>query len=416
MLSKRVLALACLLSSQVLAQTRSKTCNVPPASGTADSTPAILDTFKNCSSDSVVVFKEGADYNIFTPLTFPTLKNVEIRMGGILHFPKDIPTVQKIVAAGGDKIFWIIIKGTNVDWIGSSSPNNGWIEAYGQNWYDTNPVGTGGLPNRPKLLQYKVVKGSLVNFKVRKPIAWCVSLIGSDVTVDGAIIDASSTSGRGAFNTDGFSINGNGFIIKNSKIMNGDDAITVHTGTNDFVFRDSTIGYETHGLSIGSLGMTPSKTESLSNLLFQNITMMGGLYGARIKSWAGGKGLVTNVTWDNIKMTNVTFPAFVTQIYQDQGKPKNSADFTWSGFTGTINSKNPGDASCLSKPCWYEQDLPPLKHNEAPIFLCASAKSCSNFVVKNFNLKNDEGVANTALCKNVDKTSSPNLGVTCTTF
>lgn len=105
--------------------------------------------------------------------------------------------------------------------------------------------------------------------------------------------------------------------------MNGDDAITVHGGAHDFIFRDSTIGYETHGMSIGSLGKDPATFEDISNILFQNITMQGGLYGARFKSWVGGKGLVKNVTWTGIKMTNVTFPAFVTQTYQDQSVTKN---------------------------------------------------------------------------------------------
>lgn len=117
-------------------------------------------------------------------------------------------------------------------------------------------------------------------------------------------------------------------LISIIEIMNGDDAITIHHGTRDFVFRDSTIGYETHGMSIGSLGKDPAKFENVSNVLFQNITMQGGLYGARFKSWLGGKGLVENVTWAGIKMTNVTFPTYITQTYQDQSvskKPNSSS-------------------------------------------------------------------------------------------
>lgn len=106
--------------------------------------------------------------------------------------------------------------------------------------------------------------------------------------------------------------------------MNGDDAITVHDKTHDFVFRDSIIGFETHGMSIGSLGKDASKSESISNLLFQNITIDGGLYATRLKSWVGGQGLVKNVTWTGIKMRNVTFPAFITQKYQDQIVDKNT--------------------------------------------------------------------------------------------
>lgn len=217
MLSTKTFVLACLLSLQTLAQsTRTKTCNIEPAKGTEDSSTAILAAFKECHSNAKIIFKEGADYNIFTPMVFPTLKNVEVHMGGTLHMSKDIPAVQKIVAAGGGKLYWMKLKGSDVDWIGSSNEKYGWIESYGQKWWDANEVGKGGLPNRPKLFQFTVTKGTLQHFKARKPIGWVVSLGGSDITVSNANIDAASTSSRFPFNTDGFSINGPKITITNS--------------------------------------------------------------------------------------------------------------------------------------------------------------------------------------------------------
>lgn len=216
MLSTKRLLLTCLLSLQTLAQSRSKICNIEPSKGTEDSSPAILAAFKSCTSNAVIVFKEGADYNIFTPLAFPALTNVEIRVGGNLHLPKDKPAVQKIVAAGGGKLHWLILKGSNVDWIGSSNPVNGWINSYGQSWWDANPTGQGGLPNRPKLLQFKVTKGTLQYFKAKKPIGWVVSLDGNNIAISNANIDAVSTSSKFPFNTDGFAINGNGISVINS--------------------------------------------------------------------------------------------------------------------------------------------------------------------------------------------------------
>lgn len=52
---------------------------------------------------------------------------------------------------------------------------------------------------------------------------------------------------------------------------------------------------------------------SVRNIKFDRITFAGGLYGARLKSWVGGQGLVENVAWTNIHMHNVTFPIFITQ-------------------------------------------------------------------------------------------------------
>lgn len=47
-----------------------------------------------------------------------------------------------------------------------------------------------------------------------------------------------------------------------------------------------------HGLSIGSLGKAGS-VANVSNILFENAVMVNSLYGARFKSWSGGKGIAT---------------------------------------------------------------------------------------------------------------------------
>lgn len=46
-----------------------------------------------------------------------------------------------------------------------------------------------------------------------------------------------------------------------------------------------------HGLSIGSLGKN-GQVANVSNILFENAVMMDELYGARFKSWSGGRGSV----------------------------------------------------------------------------------------------------------------------------
>jgi hypothetical protein len=67
-------------------------------------------------------------------------------------------------------------------------------------------------------------------------------------------------------------------------------------------------------MSIGSLGKSQNKFANVSNIHFDRITVAGGLYAARLKSWVGGQGLVSNVSWTNIKIHNVTFPFFITQV------------------------------------------------------------------------------------------------------
>lgn len=69
------------------------TFTVPHVDG-ADDTPALLAVLPTYATNSTILFQQGIHYNIFTPIKFPTLNNVEIRVEGNLSYPSDIPTVQ----------------------------------------------------------------------------------------------------------------------------------------------------------------------------------------------------------------------------------------------------------------------------------------------------------------------------------
>lgn len=59
-------------------------------------------------------------------------------------------------------------------------------------------------------------------YKSWKPIAWNTQLIGNNITVSNARIEATSNGGF-PFNTDGFGVTGSNIIIQDSIINNGDD-------------------------------------------------------------------------------------------------------------------------------------------------------------------------------------------------
>jgi hypothetical protein len=216
-------------------------------------------------------------------------------------------------------------------------------------------------------------------------------------------------------------------VIEDSVIYNGDDAIAVGSGSHNVVFRRNTIGYLTHGMSIGSLGSNPSSFANVTNILFDDITVATGLYAARFKSWSGGQGLAQNITWSNIRAFNVSYPIFVTQVYYNQAdggtgtgqsnvtQAVNMNEFTWTNFTGTINSYQSGDGSCVSDPCWYDIGLPSnLNHTEAIIILCATKSSCQNFELNNIQLFPQSATPPTQICLGVGGQTNPDLGMECT--
>lgn len=69
------------------------TFTVPHTDG-ADDTPGLLAVVGNYTANSTILFKKGVTYNIFTPITFPKLTNVEVSIQGNLTYPSDISAVQ----------------------------------------------------------------------------------------------------------------------------------------------------------------------------------------------------------------------------------------------------------------------------------------------------------------------------------
>lgn len=430
-----------LLSSTLAecAPPRHRACVIPSkyasSNGTADDSPAIASAFARCSTNAVIVFSEGVDYNVFVPIAATNLTNVSIQMQGNLHLPQNITYVQAIVNGTGANSYtttpyWFRFAGPHLDYIGTANVTNGWINSYGQAWWDANPVNGTGILGRPHLLSLNTTNGSMKHFKSRNPIAWNVQLVGDNINVSDSIIDAYSTTGSFPFNTDGFGVTGTNIKITNSVIFNGDDAIAVQSGSHNVLFEGGTIGYQSHGMSIGSLGQNQGLFANVSNIKFNDITVVNAVYGARFKSWVGGQGLVKNITWSNIRTYNVTFPIFVTQTYFNQGsnqtqlesgaiqgRPNNSSvvmhDFTWANFTGTVNTFEPGDGSCASDPCWYNVGLPDLKHTEAVIIECNTNSSCHNFALENIQLYPQSLAPPTVKCFNATAALNPNLGFQC---
>ncbi|KAH8762199.1 pectin lyase fold/virulence factor [Hyaloscypha sp. PMI_1271] len=388
---------------------RSKTCVVPSkylaSNGTADDSPAIISALAKCSKDAVIAFCEGLNYNIFNPTSAKDLSNVEIRMRGNLHLPQNITAVQKLVNIStaltySTTLYWIALAGPSIDYIRTNIVTNGWIESYGQAWWDLNPVNGTGTPLRPHLFSFNTTNGSLRDF-------------------NDAIIDAYSTTASFPFNTDRFDVTGTNIKITNSVIFNGDDSIAVHSGSHNVLFEKATIGYQTHGMSIGSLGQNQASFANISNITFNNVAVINGVYAAP-----------KNITWSNSRSYNVSFLIFVTQMYFNQGssqiyledgtvvgRSNNSTvvmkDFTWTNFTGTINTFRPGDGSCVTDPCWYNAGLPDLKHTEAIIVECNTNSSCTNFVSKNIELFPQDMEDPTVVCFNAMAALNPKLGFDC---
>ena len=70
------------------------TTYVVPHTPGADDTPAVLSGLTAHSTNATILFQKGITYNIFTPIKFPLLTNVEVSIQGNLSYPTDIASIQ----------------------------------------------------------------------------------------------------------------------------------------------------------------------------------------------------------------------------------------------------------------------------------------------------------------------------------
>ena len=66
---------------------------VPHTDG-EDDVPDLMAAIGNYATNATILFEKGVNYNIFTPIKFPVLTNVDVSIQGNLSYPSDIQTVQ----------------------------------------------------------------------------------------------------------------------------------------------------------------------------------------------------------------------------------------------------------------------------------------------------------------------------------
>lgn len=164
---------------------------------------------------------------------------------------------------------WFSFGGKGVSYVGTTNVTGGWIEGYGQQYWDANNdlVNGTGIDNRPKLIKWELEDSSIRYLKVRKPPAWVSSIHGNNIKVQDVFIDASTPDGGGfPFNTDGFDVTAHNIEFRDMTILNGDDAIAINNGAENVTVQNVFMGGPgCHGMSIGSLGRNNSEWQSVKN-------------------------------------------------------------------------------------------------------------------------------------------------------
>ncbi|CAJ1874095.1 unnamed protein product [Sphenostylis stenocarpa] len=270
---------------------------------------------------------------------------------------------------------WLVFYRIN----GMSLEGSGLIDGRGEKWWD--------LPCKP----HKGPNGTTLPGTCDSPIA-IRFFMSSNLTVQGLRIKNSPqfhfrfdgcknvhiesiyiTAPKLSPNTDGIHIeNTNNVKIYNSVISNGDDCVSIGSGCNDVDIKNITCG-PGHGISIGSLGNHDTRA-CVSNIMVRDSLIKVTDNGVRIKTWQGGSGSVSGVTFSNIQMVSVRNPIIIDQFYcltrecTNKTSAVSVSNIIYTNIKGT-----------------YDIRSPPMR------FACSDSVPCTNLTLSEIELLPAQG-------------------------
>ena len=206
---------------------------------------------------------------------------------------------------------------TGTDFIGGSGLHDiaitgkGAIDGQGSPWW---PYAKVKGARRPRMIAFKDCERVLIeNVTLTNSPMFHIAISGksSNVTVSGVIVRAPASDAPvdPSHNTDACDVSGRDILIKNCDISTGDDNFTCGGGTSNVHITGCKYGYG-HGVSIGSY-----TRGGVENFLIENCSFTNTETGIRIKSDRGRGGVVQNITYRNIRMTNVGMPILIYASY-----------------------------------------------------------------------------------------------------
>ncbi|KAG6011653.1 hypothetical protein E4U54_007968 [Claviceps lovelessii] len=191
------------------------------------------------------------------------------------------------------------------------------IDCDGKRWWSAKASSKPQFMNAHNLINSQMKGLNILNTPVHAiGISASTNLAVSNIKIDNSLGDKYD-----AHNTDGFDIGtSTGISVTGCQVRNQDDCFAINSGTNITIRDNSCIGG--HGISIGSVGGRSDNT--VKDVHVSNCKIADSLFGVRIKTIAGATGLVTDVTYDNIALTNIKqFGIVIRQDYKNSGPTGN---------------------------------------------------------------------------------------------
>ena len=240
------------------------------------------------------------------------------------------------------------------DWITATNSHDieigglGTIDGNGQAWWDAFHANS-SMPHRPFIITLSKCTTIYVHDVTlhNSPNFHLVPSACTNVTIDQVTITASGTNPA---NTDAIDPSGCNILIENSTIAVGDDDVAVkpqYIFCHNIVIVNCTIGAG-HGFSVG--GQT---NDGLDDMLVAHCSMTGTDNGLRLKADASQGGMVRNLYYLDIRMTNVAYPIVFYSYYRENGTPGNTPP-TGTGSPTAYNANPPDPLTSSTISYWKD--------------------------------------------------------------
>lgn len=348
--------------------------------GKKDDTKAFKKAWKEaCSSTTAAVFSVSKNKKyLVTPIRFkgPCKASITMQVSGTILASKQQSKYKK------DERHWLRVDSVENLLI----EGGGVIDGNGDIWWSNSCKVNKTLPCKDAptaLTLYKCTTLMVNNLTIQNAQQIHVSF---DNCKNVRVTNLQVTSPEDSPNTDGIHVtHTQNITISNSVIGTGDDCISIVSGSKSVQATGITCG-PGHGISIGSLGSKNSEAH-VSDVTVDGAQLTETANGVRIKTWQGGSGNASHITFRNINMKNVANPIIIDQNYCDQDKSckeQESAveikNVTYQNITGTSADK------------------------DAITFDCSKYHPCQGVVLQEINLKREQGGDAKAVCNNVELT------------
>ncbi|EPQ28852.1 uncharacterized protein PFL1_03655 [Pseudozyma flocculosa PF-1] len=234
----------------------------------------------------------------------------------------------------------ILVGGSGVTVTGASGSV---IDCGGDRWWDGK--GDSGKKKPKFFAAHSLSNSHITSLNVKDTPVQAFSIAGSSgLTISGITIDNSLGDTKGAKNTDGFDIgSSSGITISDVTIHNQDDCLAINSGKNiQFSKAQCTGG---HGVSIGSVGGRDDNV--VDGVTIESVKISNSVNGVRIKTVAGAKGTVSDVTYSSIQLENISkYGITIQQDYtlgsgEPTGRPTNGVkiqNLSIKGVQGSVGS------------------------------------------------------------------------------